>query len=92
MEYEFAIQRKVINNGQEIFVPLVRRKSRIFKNKWDRIILQYNRYMLSDLDWDVSLTVEQCEDHIRGYKLVLEYNKPRIIHEDKIIPLEVFKL
>lgn len=92
MEWEFAIHKKVLNNGTEILTPLVRRKSRLFKNKWNRIVHKYSRYLLEDIDWDEPLTQQQCEDHIAGYKLLLLHRNPTAIKEDKIVPQEVFKL
>lgn len=85
MEYEFVIQRKLLSDDSEIYTPLVRKKNRLFKNKWDRIVFKYDRYLLEDLDWDPVLTKEQCQEHILGYQAVLtKLHMPKIKEEEVV--------
>lgn len=75
--YEYAIQKEVLNSGKEIFTPVVRRKKRWkwgwlgYEEGWQRIVRQYDRWVLLELDWDPELTYEQCQEHIDGYHKTL---------------------
>ncbi len=72
IKYEFAIQKKKLNSGKEILIPVCRRKSLskfiLLSNQWCRIICIYGIYKLMELDFDPELTHEECQQHINGYK------------------------
>ena len=77
MVYEFAIQKKVLNNGKEILTPVVREKRKkwfIFplpEKQWDRIVCIYGKYLTLELIWEPELTFAQCQEHIDGYQAKL---------------------
>lgn len=66
--YEFAIQKTELNNGKINYTPVTRIKSKFITNPWVRIACIYGIYLIMDLDFDPELTLQQCEEHIQGYK------------------------
>lgn len=72
MKYEFAIKRHVLKDETEILCPVVRVKRRFFKETWQRIVKIYDKYLIQELDWEPVLSLEDCKDHIDGYRLHLE--------------------
>lgn len=67
---EFAIQKKTLNSGEVVHIPVCRRKSLIplLSVPWERICRVYDNYILLDLDFEPNLSYEECEEHIRCYK------------------------
>lgn len=72
--YEFAVKKDVLNSGKTIFTPVCRKKSklgRILPNPWERITNIYDTYLLMELQFTPELSYRECEEHIKGYQMVL---------------------
>lgn len=67
---EFAIQKKTLNSGETVHIPVCRRKALIplLSVPWERITKVYDQYILLDIDFEPNLSLEECEEHIRCYK------------------------
>lgn len=87
-QYEYAIKKEILNNGRANHIPVVRQKRRIFPNNWERIVCIYGKYMLMDLDFSPSLTLEECREHIKGYRDVLFKKIENDVTEEVLIELE----
>lgn len=77
MTYEFAVKKEILNNGRELFTPVVRKKKRWVSENWSRITCIYGKYSLVGIDWEPELTYDECVEHIEGYKEAL---KQQIAH------------
>lgn len=70
-KYEFGIRTMTLNNGKEILVPVICEVKRFMPKNWQRITKLYEKYLIQELDFNPELTMQDCKDHINGYKEVL---------------------
>lgn len=88
IKYEFAILKQVLNNGKEIYTPVVRPVRKIVPAKWERIICLYGKYLIQDLDFTPNLSYADCESHILGYQEVLKHQVENEIKLTELHTLE----
>ena len=86
MEFEYAIKKIVKRNGKIIYVPMVRKVTKIRKfnfNEWFRIIKVYSLFIKSSdyLEDDFGLTHFDCLNHIEGYKIKVESERSEEVVE-----------
>lgn len=89
--YEYAIEKKVLNNGKEMYTPLVRRKSKFLPIPWERICCIYGVYMTMNLDFHPELTQEECVEHIKAYQQRVENSMATNVKHIEYIDLETIE-
>lgn len=70
MTFEFTIRCETLNSGEQKFIPLMRPKTKFsyVGPSWTRIVKIYDRYIDLDISFEPNLTLEECEQHIEGFK------------------------
>lgn len=90
--YEFATKIDTLHSGEKVFTPVVRTKQNrwipFLAPEWNRITCIYGVYSLQNIDFTPSLTLEQCKEHIEGYKKVLEIQNASKIKDIEFHELE----
>lgn len=90
--YEVAIQKDILNSGEEILTPVFREKSRFkfLNTPWRRICNIDGIYELHEFDTRIPfLTIEQCQERIDGYKAYLKEKSKNKIKNSDFVNLEV---
>ena len=88
--YKFVIRKIILNNGKELYAPMVCLKRGAFANNWERITCIYGKYILQELDFEPNLTYAECEKHIEGFKKqLMDSHDEDIKHVEQLAITEI---
>lgn len=83
--YKFVIRKIILNNGKELYTPMVCLRHGLLQNNWERITCIYNKYIIQELDFEPNLTYMECQQHIEGFKQQLvEANQSNVKHIEDV--------
>lgn len=75
VKFKYAIKKIKKKNGDLVLIPMAKHVTKIISlGEWHRIIKLYDTYeaTTSYLDTDFKLSLQDCIDHIDGFKKVQE--------------------
>lgn len=87
--YEYSVRKEVLNSGEVIFTPLVRVKSKYIGKSWTRIVKIYDTYYDFDIDTNVRLTLDECQEHIKGFHNQFENTQLNKVKESSLIKIDI---
>lgn len=65
-KYKFCVKREVNSYGVKTFLPMVKRPG-LF-NRWEQIVVIYNKAYVMELPDVTNLSLQECYDHIQLLK------------------------